>query len=123
MTTTNADELRKQIEYGHKVIKEHQYSVKQSEALSRLLQNEDFNEVIMKGYLEVYLNRELRDFAGTVTEVTHNMSANRIKSIVQFKEYLINITNSGSEATREIKGIEEEIAYFEKQLAEEELNG
>ena len=85
---------------------ERQYNLKErADALSRLMLNNDFQKVIMNGYLKEYA----LDLIYSNTCDINATKYERLDSIKHFKDFLDSVENLGSTAEQSIREINEEL--------------
>lgn len=90
-------------------IAQHQRSIKRMEALQRLEQNQDFKDLIEKGFLEEHAIRQvlLKAHPGMQQEAQQNLLDQQITAIGGLKQFLVAVFTEGMNAKQAL-AIDEE---------------
>lgn len=101
------EQLIEEIELARK---DKEFTLKHSEALWRLMNNEDFKLVFRDYYQGVYLQRLVReDLASATAEVVKQSAVDRIKAIGLFDQFIKQLDRDGMDAKAFLSASDEEL--------------
>jgi len=97
-------------------------AIARKDALSRLQNNKDFQDLIEKGFMEKHAIRQvmLKSHPATQNEAAQKMLDQQITAIGSFKQYLLNVYSEGMNAE---SALENDEATREELLKEDLTNG
>lgn len=101
------EQLIEEIELARK---DKEFTLKHSEALWRLMNNEDFKLVFRDYYQGLYLQRIVKEDLATATaDITKQSAVDRIKAIGLFDQFIKQLDRDGMDAKAFLSASDEEL--------------